>query len=205
VTEQALCCPACQEIPICCLKIRTLSDLDSQESYYMRNGRKISKTPVSILLFLCVLVLIPAKIVRPQDKPPLVAVEVMAPCVMKSDEAYTGFEIELWQEISKDLGLEFAYYETSMDGIFKDLIEGNAHVGFSCITITHEREERVDFSHHTLDSGLRILVLSKKAFSLAGPVKFLFSPLVLKALAYLALLFAVMCSGGWKRASTLSA
>jgi ABC-type amino acid transport substrate-binding protein len=158
----------------------------------MRNGRKISNKPAFILLFLFVLVLIPVNIVRPQEKPPLVAIEVMAPCVMKSDEAYTGFEIELWEEISKDLGLEFAYYETNMDGIFKDLMEGKAHVGFSCITITHGREELVDFSHHTLDSGLRILVLNKKEFSLIGPVKSLFSPLVMKALAYLGI-FLIVC------------
>ena len=158
----------------------------------MKNGRNISKKPVSILLFLCVLVLMPANTVCPQENSLLVAVEVMAPCVMKSDEAYTGFEIELWEEISKELGLEFSYYETSMDGIFGDLIDENAHVGFSCITITHEREERVDFSHHTLDSGLRILVSNKKEFSLIGPVKSLFSPLVMKALAYLGI-FLIVC------------
>ena len=158
----------------------------------MRDDRKISKKPVSILLFLCVLVLIPASIVRPQERPLPAAIEVMATCVMKSADAYTGFEIELWEEISKDLGLEFAYYETSMDRIFTDLIEGNAHVGFSCITITHEREKLVDFSHHTLDSGLRILVLNKKEFSLIEPVKSLFSPLVMKALAYLGL-FLIVC------------
>jgi polar amino acid transport system substrate-binding protein len=158
----------------------------------MRNGRKISKNLVSILLFLCVLVLIPAGIVHPQEKPLLVAIELLAPCVMKSDEEYTGFEIDLWEEISKDLGLEFAYYETDMDGIFRDLIKGNAHVGFSCITINHEREKLVDFSHHILDSGLRILVLNKKAFSLIQPFKSLFSPLVIKALAYLGL-FIIIC------------
>jgi ABC-type amino acid transport substrate-binding protein len=158
----------------------------------MRCGRKILKKPLSILLFLCVLVLIPANIVRPQEKPLLAAIEVMAPCVMKSDGAYRGFEIDLWEEISKELGLEFAYYETNMDGIFKDLIEGNAHVGFSCITINHKREKLVDFSHHTLDSGLRILVLNKKAFSLIEPVKSLFSPLVMKAMAYLGL-FIIIC------------
>jgi ABC-type amino acid transport substrate-binding protein len=158
----------------------------------MRNGRKISKKPVSIPLILCVLILTPAGIVRPQEKPFLVAIEMLAPCVMKKDGGYTGFEIELWEEISKDLELEFTYYETNMDGIFKDLIEGNAHVGFSCITITHEREERVDFSHHTLDSGLRILVSNAKEFSLINPVKSLFSPLVMKAMAYL-ILFIIVC------------
>ena len=163
----------------------------------MRNGRKISKKPASILLILCVFVLIPADIVRPQEKPLLVAIEVLAPCVMKSDGGYTGFEIELWEEISKDLELEFVYYETHMGGIFKDLIEGNAHVGFSCITITHEREELVDFSHHTLDSGLRILVSSTKEFSLIKPVKSLFSPVVVKALAYLIIFIIIFGHVFW--------
>ena len=158
----------------------------------MRSGGKISKKPVSILLILCVLVLIPASIVCPQEKPLLAAIEVLAPCVMKSDGAYSGFEIELWEEISKDLALEFTYYETNMWGIFGDLIDENAHVGFSCITITHAREELVDFSHHTLDSGLRILVPNKKEFSLFGPVRSLFSPLVMKALAYLGI-FLIVC------------
>ncbi len=163
----------------------------------MRNGRKISKRPASILLILCVFTLIPAGIVRSQEKPLLVAIEVLAPCVMRSDEGYTGFEIELWEEISKDLELEFVYYETHMGGIFKDLIEGNAHVGFSCITITHEREELVDFSHHTLDSGLRILVSSTKEFSLIKPVKSLFSPVVVKALAYLILFIIIFGHVFW--------
>ena len=158
----------------------------------MRNGRKISKKHISILLFLWVLVFIPANIVCPQEKPLQVAVEVMAPCAIKSDEGYTGFEIELWEEIAKELDLEFSYYETNMWGIFGDLIDENADVGFSCITITHKREELVDFSHHTLDSGLRILVSNKKEFSLIGPVKSLFSPLVMKALAYLGI-FIIVC------------
>jgi hypothetical protein len=50
----------------------------------MRNGRKLLKNFVSILLFLCVLVLVPVGMVCPQEKPLRVAVEVMAPCVMTS-------------------------------------------------------------------------------------------------------------------------
>jgi polar amino acid transport system substrate-binding protein len=158
----------------------------------MRDGRKISKNPLTILLFLSVLVLIPAGLVHPQEKPLNVAIEMLAPCVMQSKGAYTGFEIELWEEISKELGLESAYYETDMEGIFTDLTKGSAQVGFSCITINHEREKLVDFSHHTLDSGLRILVLNKKKFSLIETLKSLFSPLVLKSLTYLGL-FILIC------------
>ena len=150
----------------------------------MRNGRKISKKAVFILLFFCVLVLIPANVVRPQEKPLLAAIEVMAPCVMKSDEPYTGFEIDLWEEISKDLGLEFAYYETSMDRIFTDLIEGKAHVGFSCITITHEREELVDFTvffaYISTSSSLKgLIVPAITLWGATGMLMFCFAPVCL--------------------------
>jgi ABC-type amino acid transport substrate-binding protein len=37
--------------------------------------------------------------------------------------------------------------------------------------MTEEREKIVDFSHHYLDSGLRIMVLKKRKFSLAQSVK----------------------------------
>ena len=157
----------------------------------MRNGRRLLKNPVSNFLFICILVFNPAGKVHSQEKPLNVAIELLAPCVMQSDGAYTGFEIELWEEIAKDLGLEFGYYETDMEGIFSDLSKGSAQVGFSCITINHEREKLVDFSHHTLDSGLRILVLNKKAFSLIEPFKSLFSPLVLKAMTYLGLFIII--------------
>jgi len=158
----------------------------------MRYGRRKLKKSAAILFVLWFLVLIPTAIVRSQEKPVAVAIEVMAPCVMQSDGGYKGFEIELWEEIAEDLELEFAYYETTMDRIFKDLTAGKGQVGFSCITITDQREKLVDFSHHTLDSGLRILVANKKSFSLVESVRSLFSPLVMKAMASLGL-FIIVC------------
>jgi ABC-type amino acid transport substrate-binding protein len=49
----------------------------------------------------------------------------------------------------------------------------------------------MDFSHHTLDSGLRILVRNEKIFSPVETAKSLFSPLVAKALAYLGIFIEV--------------
>ena len=65
----------------------------------MRTGRRLSKNCVSILLFLCILVLLRAGIAHPQEKPLNVAVELLPPCVIQADGAYTGFEIELWESI----------------------------------------------------------------------------------------------------------
>jgi hypothetical protein len=63
---------------------------------------------------------------------------------------------------------------------------------FSCITITNEREKIVDFSHHYLDSGLRIMVLNKTKFSIVESVKSIYSPIVIKAFAYIGL-FIIIC------------
>ena len=108
------------------------------------------------------------------------------------DSTYTGFDIELWEEIAQELELAFTYNETNLKGIFADLVEGNADVAFSCITVTEEREKIVDFSHHYLDSGLRIMVLNKSKFSLAQSVKSLYSPIVVKSLTYIGL-FIIIC------------
>lgn len=121
-----------------------------------------------------------------------VDVEITAPCVMPYDSTYTGFDIELWEEIAQELELAFTYNETNLKGIFSDLVEGNADVAFSCITVTEEREKMVDFSHHYLDSGLRIMVLNKSKFSLAQSVKSLYSPIVVKSLTYIGL-FIIIC------------
>ena len=127
-----------------------------------------------------------------------VDIEITPPCVMAHNADYTGFDIELWEAIAEELGLAFAYHETDLNGIFNDLVEGKADVALSCITITNEREKIVDFSHHYLDSGLRIMVLSKTKFSLAESVKSIYSPIVLKPSLVLGCssLYAGMSSGG---------
>jgi polar amino acid transport system substrate-binding protein len=121
-----------------------------------------------------------------------VAVEITAPCVMHSGDIYTGFDIELWEEIAKELEWPFTYHETDLKGIFKDLIEGQADVAFSCITMTEEREKIVDFSHHYLNSGLRIMVLNKTKISLPQSIKSFFSPMVAKSITYIGL-FIIIC------------
>ncbi len=111
-----------------------------------------------------------------------VLVEQLAPCVMLADGEYTGFDIDLWEAIAKDLGWRFRYQETDLQGILSHLSANSADIGFSCITINEEREKTTDFSHHYFDSGLRILVLNKDNIRLFETLKTIFSPIVLKAL-----------------------
>jgi ABC-type amino acid transport substrate-binding protein len=139
-----------------------------------------------------VLIFGPANEAKPDQKTLAVDIEITAPCVMHHNDTYTGFDVELWEEIAKELGRPFTYHETDLKRIFKDLVEGQADVAFSCITITEDREKIVDFSHHYLDSGLRIMVLNKTKFSLAESVKSLFSPIVVKSITYIGM-FITIC------------
>jgi ABC-type amino acid transport substrate-binding protein len=62
----------------------------------------------SLLIFgLCVLVFGLANEVKSKEKILTVDVEITAPCVMPYDSTYTGFDIELWEEIAQELELAF--------------------------------------------------------------------------------------------------
>ena len=121
-----------------------------------------------------------------------VAIKVLPPCVMETKIRYTGFDVELWEEIAKDLKLEFNYRWADQWKIFSYLVEGKADIAFSCMPITSEAEETIDFSHQYLESGLRILVLNKSIFSLKRTLKSIFSPLILTVLGAL-FVFIVIC------------
>jgi len=158
----------------------------------MGYDRKKLKINAFHLIVFFSLILGLANEVKSTEKVLTVDVEITAPCVMHFNSTYTGFDIELWEEIAQELDLAFTYNETDLKGIFSDLVEGKADVAFSCITVTEEREKNVDFSHHYLDSGLRILVLNKTKFSLAESVKSFYSPKVVNTLTYIGL-FIIIC------------
>lgn len=89
-----------------------------------------------------------------------VAVYDFPPCViMEKDQKPNGFDIEVLENIcrSADLQIKYSYPEQ-----FSDLIDGVEKGIYDCavsgITITGERESRIDFTHPYLNSGLSILI-----------------------------------------------
>lgn len=151
--------------------------------------------PVWVLLrlFISILpVLFDSIEVNAREKPLTVAIKVLPPCVMEVDGRYTGFDAELWEQIARDLKLEFTYRLTDQWRISSDLVEGKADMAFSCMPITREWEETVDFSHHYLESGHRILVLNKTTFSMEKALRSILSPLVFTALGTL-IVFIIIC------------
>ncbi|MBT8374112.1 MAG: transporter substrate-binding domain-containing protein [Deltaproteobacteria bacterium] len=117
--------------------------------------------------------------------------------MMEAEGRYTGFDSELWEQIAKELKLEFNYRLTDKWRITSDLVEGKADIAFSCMPITREWEETIDFSHPYLESGLRILILNKSTFSMKQTLKSIFSPLFFKILGALFVFIFICGNAVW--------
>jgi len=92
-----------------------------------------------------------------------VQISEFPPCIIVEDGSPpTGFDIEIWNAIAKKQGWNLEYEVINPHtSILNNLKDKKTDVGIAAFTITEEREKSVDFSHHYLDSGLRILTLKK--------------------------------------------
>lgn len=99
----------------------------------------------------------------------------MPPFVVGSDSRYSGFEVELWEMIAKEIGADFEYEKHDFQELIPLVAARKADLAFASITINEKREEVVDFSHPTFDSGLRILLSkNRKNVNLVSTIKSFF-------------------------------
>ncbi len=87
-----------------------------------------------------------------------VVVSKFSPLIINTNGTFTGFEIDLWEAVAKEIGHDFLYEEHAFQDIIPMLAERKVDVGLAGITITEKREKIIDFSYPTLDSGLSMLV-----------------------------------------------
>ncbi|GAB6178279.1 glutamine ABC transporter substrate-binding protein GlnH [Desulfobaculum senezii] len=71
---------------------------------------------------------------------------------------HTGFDVELWDAIAKEIGVEYDLQPMDFNGIIPGLQTGQLDVGIAGITIKPERAKVIDFSDGYYNSGLVILV-----------------------------------------------
>lgn len=75
----------------------------------------------------------------------------------KSKE-YVGFEMDLIKAIAKQMGMTAQISNISFDGLIPALLANNVDLAISGVTITPERQQKVDFSQAYYRSGLSIMV-----------------------------------------------
>ncbi len=109
-----------------------------------------------------------------QDKELIVATDTaFVPFEFKQGSTYTGFDVDLWAAIAKELNLKYKLQPMDFNGIIPGLQTKNIDVALAGITIRDDRKQVIDFSDPYYESGLAILVAAnedaiKSAKDLAG-------------------------------------
>jgi len=99
------------------------------------------------------------------DEPLRVATKPFAPFVMYDVQrrAYTGFSIELWEQIATEVGFNYELYGVNSVAKLLDEVErGAADAATAGIGITSQRENYLNFSHPYFESGLQIMIATRE-------------------------------------------
>jgi ABC-type amino acid transport substrate-binding protein len=81
------------------------------------------------------------------------------PFVMRAEQGFTGFAIDLWEECAKRSGIAYEYIEASnLKDLLVSISSGASDVAVTELTINGERMEHMDFSQPWFDAGLQIMV-----------------------------------------------
>lgn len=73
--------------------------------------------------------------------------------VINKDGKITGFDVDLINEVAKDLGVKVKLKNVAWDGIIGELRTGKADVIFSGMSVTEERKKAVSFSQPYFEVG----------------------------------------------------
>lgn len=111
-----------------------------------------------ILLALLLCAVPAAATAQPKEEKLRIATRLVRPFVFEQDGRLTGFSIELWQEIARQMKVqsEFIVKPTVRD-LLASVDGREAHLGIAAISITAERELKWDFSQPMFEAGLQIL------------------------------------------------
>lgn len=124
------------------------------------------------------------------------------PFVIFQGRQYTGFSIDLWDEISEELGLRYEFYGVnSLAKLLDDVERKAADLAVAGIGITSLREMSLDFSYAYFESGLQIMVRGGSDSFLGGVfprvVSVIFSPQLLYLIAFLLVLLLLSAHIVW--------
>lgn len=135
-----------------------------------------------------------------QPKHFYVTTRLVKPFVFEESGKLTGFSIDLWQEIARQMNVEAEFV---VKPTVKDLLDAvkskEATFGIAAISITAEREVNLDFSQPMFDAGLQILVPAQgsRASVLSALVAGVFSAAVLPTLALVLLIILIPAHLVW--------
>ncbi|MDA1015268.1 MAG: transporter substrate-binding domain-containing protein [Planctomycetota bacterium] len=96
-------------------------------------------------------------------RPLRIATKDATPFAMRdANGLWTGISIELWREVAAVLkmeeGTDYEFIEMKLPDIVRGREDKTVDVGVAAMTMTHNREKVMDFTHGYYNSGLGIAV-----------------------------------------------
>jgi polar amino acid transport system substrate-binding protein len=122
----------------------------------------------------------------------VVAIGSFSPLVILNGDQISGFDIDIWEAIAEDLNLNYKYRVMDFPEMLDSLASGVVDVALAGITINAEREKKIDFSQHYLDSGLGIMVKSDATIGIFSRLRVLLTPGIIQGIVFMGL-FIVLC------------
>ncbi|MEO0651573.1 MAG: transporter substrate-binding domain-containing protein [Planctomycetota bacterium] len=120
--------------------------------------------------------------------PVRVGLRVAAPFVIDDGQGgYEGLAIDAWEAVADFLELEWEAQPMALGPLLEAVEASEVDLAVGALTVTSEREERLDFSHPILSSGLGIAVRKQGNGPLAAVMRVMLSPDFLVAIASLGL------------------
>ncbi|UII30753.1 transporter substrate-binding domain-containing protein [Fulvivirga ulvae] len=89
----------------------------------------------------------------------VIGVKHTPPFIIKQESGrYTGISVALWENIAKELNLDFEYREYDLNGLLSALKHGEVDVCINPLTVTSQRVEQFDFTQPFFITNLAIAV-----------------------------------------------
>ncbi len=117
------------------------------------------------------------------------------PFVMKSDKGLDGVSYWLWNKINEDNSFTSEFIKAPLDTLIEELAKNNLDISLTPLTITSERNERIDFSTPYYISNSSILVLQQSF--LENSLQFILSFFSVRLIKVVGALFAVILFFGF--------
>ena len=108
-----------------------------------------------------------------------------------NDGSWEGISVELWQKIAQDLDLEYELKEMTLGGLLDGVADNSLDLSVAALTVTAEREKRMDFSHPFFSTGLGIAISKDAGGGWDDVIRGLFSRGFLHLLLSLATLLLI--------------
>ncbi len=92
-----------------------------------------------------------------------IATRMAPPFAIKTDSGWEGITIELMRKVAEQLGVGYRLQEMGLKEMLQQTAEGRVDAAAAALTVTAEREARVDFTHPFFTSGLGAAVSQRAA------------------------------------------